>query len=145
MWEASFLRLGWNIQFVFRSPAFFGASFLILYLSHSSLTLLPSSLSYLLVAPSLSVCNLALVGSCRLNCDPLMTLQLYPSAYTYPQLKMLVIVKDRKTAMCPRSAFVPWDTGIASRRFLKACGRQEHCDQQFQKSPATVPPCFFGL
>ena len=70
----------------------------------------PSSVSFTLgpsfwwssAAPSLSECNLALGGSCRLNCDPLMTLQLYPSAYTYPQLKMLVIVKDRK-----KQPFVP--------------------------------------
>ncbi len=80
------------------SPTF-RARFTVLHLPHESFILhLSSSFSWSSVAPSLSECNLALGGSCKLNCDPLMTLQLYPSAYTYPKLKMLVIVKGRKNS-----------------------------------------------
>lgn len=68
---------------------------LVFYDPSSASFTLPPSFCWSAAAPSLSECNLALGGSCRLNCDPLMTLQLYPSAYTYPQLKMLVIVMDR--------------------------------------------------
>lgn len=60
------------------------------------------SSSWSLVSPCLlllSECNLALGGSCRLNCDPLMTLQLYPSLHTHTHsLKCLLLLRTENNS-----------------------------------------------